>query len=508
MKALSLKRYNYQMKPKTNYFSFIRKTFFIASIFLSFSLNAQECDFHFPHAKYIKEDKALEEKAKNTYSEELKEFNANYSGKKLSTLKSNLETRREFFNTMLSNGDLIVDGELYDYVRTLLDKIIVNMHLEGERTLFLVRDETPNAFNMGDNSIFIHLGLIHSVEVEEELVFVIGHELGHNELNHYQSKLIDYAELVTNDSIQKRLTNIRFAPYGRVSALNELMIPWIMASRDKSRTAEIASDDYGYQCLIACGYDPRKAHAIFATFDHNENPYDTSDLNLEALLYLNETKLDFSAELKFEVGSSLGTFEEEKDTLEDLLRTHPYSEIRQDLFEKKLDASQLGAERPDDPGHYTKYKALAEREIIIDALYRERLDRAIYYSLYLQQRDSTNCFSRMVIPFCFAYLGYEKIRRRSGKHIETQSPYYDRAYNDLIFFLRELSPQKCFAIATNWGTHYKDFSVSDIANPALLIIAIQEKDYDNFNIRYVIEMSRPDYYLKQIFQSIKTENNQ
>lgn len=495
--------------PKTKLFSFKRDTAFILSFFLTIHTIGQDCDFNFPHAKLVKEDKILEEKAKTTYTQELKEFNENFGGKKLSTLKTNLENRREYFNAMLSNGDLIVDGELYDYVRMLLDKIIVNMHIEGERNLFLVRDETPNAFNMGDNSIFIHLGLIHSVEVEEELVFVIGHELGHNELNHYQNKLLDYADLVTNDSIQKRLVNIKFAPYGRVSALNELMIPWIMASRDKSRTAEIASDDYGYQCLIACGYDPRKSYAIFETFDHNENPYDTSDLDLNALLYLNETKLDFSYELQFQIGSSLGTFEEEKDTLEDLLRTHPYSAIRQDLFEDKLDSeTNLGIEKKDDPAHYTHYKSLAEREIIINSLYRERIDRAIYYSLYLQKRDSVNCFSRMVIPFCFAYLGYEKIRRRAGKHIETQSPYYDRAYNNLIYFLRELSPQKCFAIATNWGVHYKDFSVSDIANPALVILDLQEKNFDKFNIRYATEMSRPDYYLKQIFETIKTENNQ
>lgn len=471
-------------------------------------LHGQNCTFNFPHARLLLESQSLEDQSKEAYDAELKALNELYNGKKLSTLKTNLEERREYFNTLVKDGELIIDGELYDYVKSLLDKILVNMQL-GPRTLFLVRDESANAFNMGDNNIFVHLGLILRAENEAQVVFVLGHELGHNELNHYQEKLLDYAELATNDSIQRRIQKIKASEYGRVSAMNSLMIPWILENRSKSRLAEEASDKYGYECLIACGYDPRKAYPIFDIFDLAEKVYDTAKLNLTELLFLKETGLDFTRPLTFRTESSLGSFETTPDTLEDLLRTHPFGKERQQVFEQQIDAARLGAEAPDDAGTFPYYKSLAEREIIMDGLYHQRLDQALFYALYLYRREPENCFARMVIPFCFAYLGYEKLKRRSGSHLDTQSPYFDQNYNEMLHFLREISPDQCFAIASNWTKHFKDYLGTEIANPTLLILDAKDKNYDNFNIRYQTELNRADtYYLKPIFELIKSETQQ
>jgi len=43
--------------------------------------------------------------------------------------------------------------------------------------------------------------------------------------------MCDYAALIENDSIRKRKRDIYRVKYGRVSALNELMIPWILSSK-------------------------------------------------------------------------------------------------------------------------------------------------------------------------------------------------------------------------------------------------------------------------------------
>jgi len=76
---------------------------------------------------------------------------------------------------MLKNGLLITEGDLYDYVQRITDKITKASGVATKRKLYIVRKNSPNAFNMGDNSIFIHLGLIYRMNNEAELAYVIGH---------------------------------------------------------------------------------------------------------------------------------------------------------------------------------------------------------------------------------------------------------------------------------------------------------------------------------------------
>ncbi|UKN03632.1 M48 family metallopeptidase [Paracrocinitomix mangrovi] len=460
------------------------------------------------HAKLVVENELVESLAHDAYKSEFDLLDENYKGKKLKALKKNLLQRKEYLTNLLANGELIIQGTLHSYVQSVLDRVAIAAGITEKRHLFIVRNESPNAFNMGDNNVFVHLGLIFRSNSEEELAFVLGHELGHNEMHHYRNRIVDYADLALNDSINKRISLIKSQEYGRVSALNELMIPWILANKSRSRKNENDADDFGYDCVLKAGYNLDKASRVFSIFDLSDHEYDTSLLDLNKLLFLDDIDQDFTKDLKPHYESSLGEFVIEKDTLEDLLRTHPFSAQRKVVFEEKLgdklDTNKVYGVDPE----YTKYKYMAEKELIIDALQSGRLDRAIFYSLHLIRRDSNDCFARMTIPFSFCYLGYEKIKRRAGKRVETHSSYYDDSFNHLIFFLREISPEKCFAIADNWNKHFKDFLGTETSNPSMAILDVVNKDYENFIIRYGTEFDRINhYYIKTILTSIKTENN-
>ena len=457
-------------------------------------------------AKLITVDDDLEDEVKNIYSSASQTASQNYSGKPAKALKEIYKSRKEFFLTMLENGELIVSGELHDYVQSVLNKVGEAMHLTTSLKVYIVREDSPNAFNMGDNNVFIHLGLLYRMKFEDELAFVLAHELGHNENKHYDQRIIDYSELETNDSIKKQIRKINGLEYGRVSALNKLMTPWIISNKAKSRKAEEEADQFGYQSLKACGYNLNIAAGIFDILENGDHELDTTLFDIEKLLMLKSTDFDYTKPLRLKIESSLGTFEKKKDTLEDLLRTHPFGKDRKQTFVKQIKNEHYLTEASEIKTNFNHYRNLAEFEIIVNSIYTKQIDRAIFYLLQLYIKDDKNPLVKRLLPFSFAYLGYEKIKRRAGKRIETQSPFYDKSYNQLIYFLREISPDQCFAIAKNWNNTYEDFSKRELHNASNFIFDAIDKSHENFLIRYQIEIDRPNnYYIQPIINEIKTE---
>ena len=56
----------------------------------------------------------------------------------------------------------------------------------------LSKDGNANAYNTGDGTVVIHFGLFLTLENEDELVFVIAHEIGHQYLNHVKTEIETY----------------------------------------------------------------------------------------------------------------------------------------------------------------------------------------------------------------------------------------------------------------------------------------------------------------------------
>ncbi|PIZ30903.1 MAG: hypothetical protein COY40_03385 [Alphaproteobacteria bacterium CG_4_10_14_0_8_um_filter_53_9] len=84
-------------------------------------------------------------------------------------------------------SDVIIDPELTEKLNTLAAPL--RPHLQGtENTrLFVINDDTLNAFATPDDVVYIHSGLIGKTKNEEELRGVIAHELAHVAEKHFLS---------------------------------------------------------------------------------------------------------------------------------------------------------------------------------------------------------------------------------------------------------------------------------------------------------------------------------
>ena len=75
---------------------------------------------------------------------------------------------------------LIRDAEIEDTLRVYTDAMLVAAGLEpSDVSIYIVGDNTLNAFVAGGQNIFVHTGLILAADTPNELIGVLAHETGH-----------------------------------------------------------------------------------------------------------------------------------------------------------------------------------------------------------------------------------------------------------------------------------------------------------------------------------------
>ncbi len=464
--------------------------------------HSQESASQFEPASLVLEHEELEKEANEIYKLSIRTIDKSFTSKQKAILSEYYEDRKDAFVEMLHAGRLIMDGSLLNYVQKLCDDVVAAAGISKVIKVYLVRDETPNAFNMGDDKLFINIGLLYRSQNRDQLAFVLAHELGHNELRHGYLKTTEYAELVVNDSIQKRMRQISNSRYRQVTELNKLMIPWILGNKERSRTFEEQADEFGYEILSKGNFEVKRAVSVFDVIENGDHEVRTDPFSLKNLLYLEDNKLNYQKALTPKVASSLGEFEKVKDTLDDLLRTHPFSVDRKQMFIKRLDAYDSAAITVDDT-NYTQIRMWAEIEIIRNAVYRNEVDRAISYML-LAHEEGRNETTNQFMPLSFSYLGWAKLNRRAGKLLNTPSDDKDDSYNELIHFLTEISPEQCFEIAETWNRKFNGGANNENTQLSEAIVDFIKKDTENFDLIYQKNKERVDSYpIISILDAIK-----
>ena len=104
------------------------------------------------------------------------------------------------------------------------------------------KDSAPNAWVRlsEDGNFYVHVtrGLMHLLDTEDEIAGVLGHELGHIRLGHYQSSSIPVYDMGINSDVAGNFEGI----YGEGN-LNSV--------------EESQADDYGVTLLRKARYNPR-----------------------------------------------------------------------------------------------------------------------------------------------------------------------------------------------------------------------------------------------------------
>jgi len=151
----------------------------------------------------------------------------------------------------------------------------------------IVRDTEVNAYSIAGGMVYVNTGLLDFVSNDDELAFVIGHEISHNEKKHCIKK-IQYAVLASN--INQNLGAIVQTAYSVYD------IPF-------TKYQEYEADELGVKLMTKAGYDKKGALSFFDKLKKLEQKYG----------------------------------EENRDALNDFISSHPTAEDRKEKIEKMQD---------------------------------------------------------------------------------------------------------------------------------------------------------------------------
>ncbi len=174
----------------------------------------------------------------------------------------------EMFSYASENFDLIEEGEQFNKLQEILARLIpyVSRKEIAYRIHLVDDDELINAFSICGGHIFVTTGIMQWVESEDELAFIVGHEISHIDLEHCVRNVKKSA------AIQSWADFFEVGEYAGVIEQAQTVLATPFGQPD-----EYASDQMGAYLCKKAAYNPSKGIDFFkklsAEEDKEEVPY-------------------------------------------------------------------------------------------------------------------------------------------------------------------------------------------------------------------------------------------
>lgn len=385
----------------------------------------------------------IRDKLKNT-KEEIT-LQGEFTSKQKTIIKEAHVAKIKWQLEILTPQNTITEGALYDYVHGILDRIkAANSDIPQEMELVIVKNIDYNAFTLGNDIFYMHLGLLMELKNEDEIAIVIGHEISHVTLQHAKDAIIASAKAQTDPELSAKIREARKQDYGNVSALNELLAPRLFEQKEESRKHEHSADSLGAVYIKNAGFNLQNCLFEFLVMEaHDENIGDDLDFS-----FLPPTVIQIFENYNsvYQRHGSLGPVKK-NNKYEPFLRTHPYSKDRAD---KLIAEFRLNPVLPDESARFSPNFDAIKSELIEESfgaafLYKDIIGAYLFatkYREYLKPQRFNNLMLHV-----FESLLFLKERHVAGKFIGIQDPQQAEDKDRLVHIFTKLTPDQCEMIS-------------------------------------------------------------
>lgn len=190
---------------------------------------------------------------------------ASYSNEGLYPERDEIRLGQELHKQLQKEQKIVRDHVLADYVQRLGERLArLSKRRDLDYHFFILEDPTVNAFALPGGYIYVHTGLLATVESESELASVLGHEIGHVVARHglknfKRAQRYQFLIGLINLGIGAIGGESTAARIGQTAS--QLLAAGIFTKH--SRDAEREADFLGVHNMYAAGYDPRGMISMF-----------------------------------------------------------------------------------------------------------------------------------------------------------------------------------------------------------------------------------------------------
>jgi predicted Zn-dependent protease len=179
-----------------------------------------------------------------------------------------IELGNQFAASAEKSLEIVTGGGLDTYLNGIGQRLArVGQRPNLPYTVKLVNSHDVNAFSIAGGHVYVHRGLIESIETENELAATLGHEIGHIVARHTINEL-------TRELEARHLLSIILANLSRPNGVAARVIDRLggfaseLALLHYSRADENEADLLGFYEVLRAGWDPHGMLDLFQMLEH------------------------------------------------------------------------------------------------------------------------------------------------------------------------------------------------------------------------------------------------
>lgn len=334
----------------------------------------------------------------------------------------------------------LFDDVLYPFVKNVHEKIIAANPGLPATSIILTSEPVPNAFSVGDGTLVVYTGLISELENEDQLAFVLCHELAHFALHHATHQLVQEIERFQSKEFKAQIKKIKEAEFNQSELYESMYRNSQFKSRYHRRDLERQADSLAYHYYLNTSYSPAQAMRLLELFETIDEPKGDSLLQLEQ--HFGCTNTPFQPKWKDNSSSSVwgsahAAQKERNKSLADSLSTHPDAQARLQWI-TAMAAQEHPTEHPVTAENYPPIKYLCALENVQAWYDRERYDKTIYSALLYQKEYPECAYFKDICILSLNGLFVQSKTHNLSAVLSQSSPYYDSGYNALLVLLNNL----------------------------------------------------------------------
>lgn len=428
-------------------------------IFIGSTASAQYAKNYLPRQTHSQLSKELIQGLESQFEEEDKTMPGSREIREI-----NFERRTNFMEKVMS-GAFIKDDSLEKYVDNVLHRIIEGNTLGSypRRTLIL-SSPNVNAVCYGQGIYAVTVSLLGRVENEDQLAFILAHEIAHDELGHIRTRIVQEADLDLESKAREQTFQVISGRIDR-EEINRFRTTLYAYTRH-SRKNETKADSMAIVLLRNAGYNEQKGfdalpmlaaaqsprHEIGAEFFL---PFHSPDYPFQDY-WLNDRPVVYSKKY-------MDTFLYAADSIE----THPGIGIRMKLLKPYI--------RPNAAGTIDHHKAfvdavseMAAFETVESAYKSDAYDMALYHALQLYSRYPDNAYLVSRIGKILVDLYEARNMNRFHHYVPKYTPNHGEELKLVNSFLHNLSQEELGELAIRFVRNVANFEQQERSHYFLL----------------------------------------
>ena len=374
----------------------------------------------------------------------------------------NFERRMAFMEKVL-DGAFIKDDSLENYVGNVLNNIVEYNTLQSyPRRALILSSPHVNAVCYGQGIYAVTISLLSRIENENQLAFILAHELAHDELGHIRSRIVQEADLDLEEKARRQTFKIISGKIdnNEIAEFRNLIYGYCKHSRKN----EVRADSMAMTMLRKAKYDEREAFSALSILHSTQSP--KHDIGAELFLPFHSAENPFqdywlNDRLTVYSKKYMGTFLYSADSIE----THPTITVR-----KKMLSGYLTNKIEKHAGQPLEFviavSETAAFETVESAFKNREYDLSLYYALQLYNRYPENAYLVSRIGKILTDLYEVKNLPKFEDYVAKYTPNYCNELKLINSFLYNLTQQELGEIAFHFLN--KDFNRSEKSHHYLL----------------------------------------